>query len=738
MFLAPLFLIAAAVGAAVPLILHLMQNRRRVTVPFPTLRFLKMAQKQSSRRIRMENLLLWLLRTLIMILLGMAFAMPLLRTASFAWLGDAPRDVAIVIDASYSMQYNVGRETVWQKSLDTAKFIIEGLGDNDRYLLYLAREQPEALVAEPTGDREQGLNRLTNLKPGSHSSQLAPALTEALKALKKDTRSREREIHIITDSQAIPWQSFDNATTPPEGAAPAATTIVTASGRWDPDTLDDDTTLFVSLLGVPAPENIGLESVDLQPSLVRVGSSAQITAHLYRTGQTADTAVTLFVNGDEIARRPVQLETADGSTPTFTLPALPAGIHEARLETPDDNLPIDNSFHFLVRVADELPSLCVGSQEDTLFVRTALQVGAGDGSTPVRTVPPDRLSSERLGDYACVILCNALPVSGQALTAIEQYVRDGGLLVIFPGMGASIDSYRPWTCLPGFPSEIEEVAWSQRRRTLTWDQPQHPILRPLREAASTPTLAVRRRLNWKELANDANRLIAMGAEQPFLLERPFGNGRVLMFAVAADRTWSDLPLSPFYLPLIFQCIDYSGGFGTKTPYLWATDSLPLNQLIPDAQQGLTLFDPDRKTAPVRSTVVEGRTVLTAEDLNKPGIYTVSTPLNPVKTPALAINIPRREADLTTLPSDQVAPRLGVDQVFLSTDKETLQSLITEHRVGRTYGEHLLWIALILIIIEFVYANFLLKKGPRLSEKLRVDASGHVKGKAAESTPAPAD
>ena len=72
MFLYPLFLIAAGIGASVPLVLHLMQNRRKELIAFPTIRFLKLAEKSSSRKIRLENFLLWLIRTLIMALLGMA------------------------------------------------------------------------------------------------------------------------------------------------------------------------------------------------------------------------------------------------------------------------------------------------------------------------------------------------------------------------------------------------------------------------------------------------------------------------------------------------------------------------------------------------------------------------------------------------------------------------------------------------------------------------------------------
>ena len=116
MFLSPFFLIFAGIGAAIPLVLHLMQNKRKVQLPFPTLRFLKLAEKSNSKRIRLENFLLWLIRTLIMALLGLAFAMPMIRSSGLGWLGDSPRDVAIVLDASYSMGYHAGRGTVWEKA----------------------------------------------------------------------------------------------------------------------------------------------------------------------------------------------------------------------------------------------------------------------------------------------------------------------------------------------------------------------------------------------------------------------------------------------------------------------------------------------------------------------------------------------------------------------------------------------------------------------------------------------
>ena len=63
-FANPTFLWALT-AAAIPLMLHMFQRRRTVVTPFQTLRFLKAAQKRPSSRVRFENFLLWLLRTLL-------------------------------------------------------------------------------------------------------------------------------------------------------------------------------------------------------------------------------------------------------------------------------------------------------------------------------------------------------------------------------------------------------------------------------------------------------------------------------------------------------------------------------------------------------------------------------------------------------------------------------------------------------------------------------------------------
>mgnify|MGYP002628964000 CR=1 FL=1 len=706
MFLTPIFLIAAAVGAGVPILLHLMQSKRKVTMPFPTLRFLKVAEKRSSSKVRLENLLLWLLRTLIMLLLGMSFAMPMLRKSTFSWVGNAPRDVAIIIDGSSSMTYRKSGTPVWDSAIETATAIVDGLNEKDRVCLFVARAQPETLISEPVSDKADVSARLKGITPGPTDSRIAPAIEEAANTLKKSSGNREMEIHIITDNQALPWEDMA-----PDGDSPL-------------DGLEK-TTVFVSLLGVESPENFAPVDVAITPSRLQKGTESSALVSFSRTGPAGASTAILSIDGKEVGRRSIKVSEGTAEPATFRIPPLEPGIHSARIDTPDDNLPADNSFHFILNVQKSLPSLVVGTGGDTLFVQIALKTGLGNPDA-VQSIAPDALAGTGLHNYSCVILCNALPLSGQAINALDSYVTGGGMVVIFPGIKASAGDYKGLKFLPAFPKSVDAVPASQARRSLSWDKPMHPLVRPLRDGSSSPTLSLRRQVSWERVDPTSETIVSLSASEPFLLERRYGKGRVLMFAVAPDRSTSDFPLSPFYLPMLVQCADYAAP--SPVPFLEGTGTIVLNEIFPGIAEAPTVSGPSGKAIPVRGNTLEGRTTFIIDNLRETGIYKLSMPGDSSPRFALALNPPRAESNLTVIASEEIQPRLGDTNVKVAQDLPALNRLIEENRVGRTFGEQLLWLVLLLAVVEFGYANALSRRGEIGANKVDLDYAGHIKKK----------
>src|SRR5438445_247510 len=78
-FLHPLALLGLA-AAAIPALLHLLERRPPPEPEFPPLRYLRDAERQSARRLRLRHLLLLILRTALVAVIVLAAARPIMPT----------------------------------------------------------------------------------------------------------------------------------------------------------------------------------------------------------------------------------------------------------------------------------------------------------------------------------------------------------------------------------------------------------------------------------------------------------------------------------------------------------------------------------------------------------------------------------------------------------------------------------------------------------------------------------
>ena len=138
-FLNPFVLFGLA-AAAIPVLLHLLNLRKLRTVEFSSVRFLKELQKSSMRRLRIRQLLLLVLRTLLIVAVVMAFSRPALRVrlGGFASQG-ASSTMIVILDDSPSMNLHDERGTAFARGVQAAGHLIDIAAEGDRlYLIPLS------------------------------------------------------------------------------------------------------------------------------------------------------------------------------------------------------------------------------------------------------------------------------------------------------------------------------------------------------------------------------------------------------------------------------------------------------------------------------------------------------------------------------------------------------------------------------------------------------------------------
>jgi hypothetical protein len=230
-FLAPLWLVLAA-AAVVPLLLHLMRRHVGARVEFPAARYLRRAEREHSRSLRLRNLLLMLLRLAIVLALALAAARPFVRGVG----GEhGPTALAIVLDNSLSTGAGLDGAAVFDRLRDASAALLRSATPADRLWIVTADGQVRG------GTREQLSSELHRLEPVAQRGDLSLALGRAAAAV-QGSGFPTRRVAVATDGQQTAWRDATRTAVPiavfvPAGAPPANRWIQSVSAepaRWTP------------------------------------------------------------------------------------------------------------------------------------------------------------------------------------------------------------------------------------------------------------------------------------------------------------------------------------------------------------------------------------------------------------------------------------------------------------------------------------------------------------------------
>ena len=696
-------------GVLVPIAIHLLNRYRHREIDWAAMELLRRALVVRARQVRLEDILVLVLRCLAVLFLALAMARPRLPAEGARMLGlKAQPGVVIALDGSFSMAHRPGVNSRFHRALGRVREILATLKPGNPLSLVLMGSQPRILLRNVGYDEARLEKVLAELKPLPERLNLELCLEET-ESLVREIRAPVRECYIVTDAQATTWKELSEK-------AKLTLREIANLARLN----------FVSV-GSENCENLAITHFTLASGTLHRGAMARFVVGLENFGRRPQerVAVKLAIDGLPVDQRTVDI-APPGQSLSVSLFARFTHAGNARLTASiaSDPLTADNVRHAVALVREQVRVLCVDGEpserpyeSETDYLATALAPRRGVASGPmlaVRRIPWLALGSERLANYQVVILANVPDIRRDQAAALHTYVRQGGGLIVFLGDKIIPRLFNARLAYGGeslLPARVLDVAEPTARGGVGMELAMtgHPIVQGL-EAVPRELFAAARFARYFRLGPlRGSRVVARfaGTDDPLLVEKSFGLGRVVLFASSADREWNNLPVNPLYPILLHQTVTYLLRQEHERSF---TVGEPLTlRLPPEAVQANVLVrDPTGQDFPLQVAERDGQRFVSYASPQQPGFCEIRYAAG-IPPLVAAVNVVPTESDVRSLMGHELTAALRGLPLRVLGWGEDLALAIRAGRVGHELWRTLLILAIAFLVLEAFLARYFTRR-----------------------------
>jgi hypothetical protein len=676
-FLNPIFLLGA-MAAALPVLAHLVRRTRAAKIQFPSLMFLRRIEQKTIRKRRLRNLLLLALRCAALLLLALSFARPYFTSATSAASSSLSSSV-ILIDGSYSMRYGDG----FNRARQAARNVINDTAANEQVALVLFSQSYD-IIMPLKQNRAEALALLDQMQPGLGSTDYLQAIQAAVSIL-KDAGGRERRIHLISDFQDAGWN---------RSAAPVK--------------LPPDIKLNPIDVSEAKPVNLAVTEVKADPIVYAQKYAGKVVARISNFGEEPinDATVDFKLNDLTVERRQVKLDGGGSQSVEFAGFNVPEGSNRASIEITGDSFALDNKFFFTIKRENQTKVLLIDTatrgRSESFFLQQSL--AAGENNQHALTVKTAGTANpSEIDSYRTVIVNDASGISEAVASALKSFAERGGGLILAAGKHTDAGEFN--RAFAGVaPAQIGEVVQARGYSLVSQVKMDHPIFSPFSRSGrltSTRVYAYHR-----ATPNEGTTTIAaLDDSSPIIVEGLAGRGKVLLINTTLDTAWNDLPLTPMFLPLVRQMLEYLGGREAVSAYA-------IGQVLaapPDADGSLPAIE-----SPSGRRIDDARKNATGEmavDASEIGFYKFRYR---DRTEQAAVNLDTKESDLA---------QLDVGEFVASITPGQADNQAQPASPPRMTGEEIeakqrLWLPLLVMALLLFVSEALLARRIRIAKLMR--------------------
>jgi len=592
-FLAPFFVAGGILAVSLPILFHMLRRTPKGRMPFSTLMFLSPSPPRLTKRSRLENWPLLLMRALALCLLGLAFGRPFLRQ-----LLETPLDagagsrIVVLLDTSASMR----RDDLWPQAIKRVEEIAAGAQPQDRLAIMGFDRQTKPILSfeqwqatEPSARSALVAEHLKSVTPGWSGTHLDGALMAAVDVLEhadgKQSRpaAAPRQILLVSDLQqgsriealsTFEWpKGVDVVISPLPAASPTNAGLQWVLDAEAAGTANEERPrVRVTNANDAAREQFRLSWEGLTPAGAVVEPETKEQEE--EVGKKADAK-------DEKAERDgaIDVYIPPGQSRVVRAPRLPKGMVADRLAISGDDHPFDNQVwlvppryarHTVLYVG---PGSIADSKSPLYFLNLAFPEALGrsveildvDPAADGHRTPADAEVAE-WHTAPLVVVTGAL---GDWADAVKQRLQAGGtVLCVLSDAEKGATTRGALATLLGVTDsdlKVEEATGGKYAMLLDIDF-QHPVFAPFADPRYGDFTKIH---FWKHrqltlpasltgpMPRATQVLARFDDGSPAVVECRVAKGRVIVLTSSWHAADSQLALSSKFVPLVNGILDHS-------------------------------------------------------------------------------------------------------------------------------------------------------------------------------------
>ena len=388
---------------------------------------------------------------------------------------------------------------------------------------------------------------------------------------------------------------------------------------------------------------------------------------------------------------------------TVNMSILRPGRYDAELAITDYPVQFDDTYYFAFDVDEKIDVLVVNDGRPNRYLEAAFR---GISYFELTTQPSQNLDYSRFPTYQMIVLNELASISTGMASELQQFVNNGGNLLVFPAKEAQLATYQSF--LNGFPAN-EFTAWQDQVREVGNLNTEEFIFRDVFENRNANLILPSSQGNFG-LTNYSDRkeepLMQYRDGNRYLSKYQIGQGHLYLSSAPLNEEINSLVRNgEIFIPMLYK-MAISSGYQKPIAYTIGKDELI--EASHETQSGEIVYKlkgNEEEFIPEQRIVGAKVFLGVGEQVKEAGFYQLF--LNPAEILGqYAFNYDRKESDLAYYSLTDLRELVGENvNIIEVVDDIPFSTLIEEQSQGIVLWRWCLALALLFLVVEVLLLRF---------------------------------